>query len=205
MSSRRLFMILVAVLVLVNGGGVALLVMGNKYLDKQNTKLTELKVEADTLDVVQRSLIKAKKDIDKYKDLATVVESVVPQEKDQAKTVREIVKLAAESGVNISGISFPSSSLGNAKSGPGAATSATAGTTTQTQKVEGISNVERLEISVTSGKAIPFQNFISFLQKLEQNRRTAQVSTTSITPVDATSTDVQFTLVLNVYIKKAGI
>lgn len=204
MNSRKLFIILIAVLVLVNAGGVALLVMGNKYLDKQNSKLTELKVESDTLDAVQRSLIKAKKDVETYSDLAKVVESVVPQEKDQAKTIRELVKIAQDSGISLGAITFPSSSLG-AVPGKAATPSTTAGTNTQTQKVEGINNVERLEITVASAKDVSYNNFILFLQKLEQNRRTSQVSSSSITPNASDPSRVQFTIVLNVYIKKAGI
>jgi hypothetical protein len=209
-NSKRLFILLVAVLFLVNASGIALLVMGNKYLDKQNAKLTELKVESDTLDVVQRSLIRAKKDVETYTDLANVVAAVVPQEKDQARTVREIVKIASESGISITSINFPNSTLGTAAAatntgGQPSATAATSGTTnTQTQKVTGINNVERLEITVQSGSAVPFKNFILFLQKLEQNRRTAQVSNVSINPNTENPNYVQFSLVLNVYIKKAG-
>jgi hypothetical protein len=210
MNSKRLFILLVSILFLVNASGIALLVMGNKYLDKQNSKLTELKVESDTLDVVQRSLIRAKKDVETYTDLANVVAAVVPQEKDQARTVREIVKIASESGISITSINFPNSTLGTAATatntgGQPSATAATSGTTnTQTQKVTGINNVERLEITVQSGTAVPFKNFILFLQKLEQNRRTAQVSNVSINPNTENPNYVQFSLVLNVYIKKAG-
>jgi len=203
-NSRRLYIVLIAVLILVNGSGVALLVFGNKYLDKQNAKLTDLKVEADTLDVVQRSLVTAKKDIETYSDLAKVVNTVVPQEKDQAKTIREIVKIANESGVPITSINFPTSSLGSKAVAGANPTTANAGTNTQTQKVDGISGVERLEITVTSGSAVRYSNFILFLQKLEQNRRTSQVSATTVTPDVTNPSNVQFSLTLNVYIKKAG-
>jgi hypothetical protein len=204
MNSRKLFFVLLALIILINAGGVALLVFGNKMLDKQNTKLTELKVESNTLDVVQQSLVKAKKDVEKYKDLAQVVETVVPQEKDQVRTIREIVQIAQESGVPVDSINFPSSTLGNTnKTGsPAAAASSTANT--QTQKVDGLSNVERLEITIASTREVAYENFILFLQKLEQNRRTAQVSSITITPSGVDKTSVSYSLVLNVYIKKAG-
>ena len=201
MNSKKLFTLLVAVLIFVNGAGVALFVMGNKYLEKQNTKLTSLKVEYETLDAVQRSLVKAKKDIQTYSELTKVVESVVPQEKDQAKTVREIIKIADESDVAIQSITFPSSSLGNTTP---AAAAISAGTITQTQKVPGINGVERLEITITPQKNVNYKSFITFLQKLEQNRRTSQVSSINITPISANSDSINFSLVLNVYIKKAG-
>jgi uncharacterized membrane-anchored protein YhcB (DUF1043 family) len=205
MNSRRLFFVLIAVVIAINAGGVALLVFGNKLLDKQNSKLTELKVEANTLDSVQQSLVKAKKDVEKYKDLAQVVETVVPQEKDQARTIRELVQIADESGVSIDSINFPSSTLGNSDKPGGAAPAASTGTTnTQTQKVDGLNNVERLEITITSSKQVSYSNFILFLQKLEQNRRTAQVSSITVTPAGTDKSRVNFSMVLNVYIKKAG-
>lgn len=202
MNSKKLFYVLIALLIIVNGSGVALLVFGNKYLDKQNAKLTDLKVESETIEVVQRSLIKAKKDLesDSIANLNKVVSSVVPQEKDQARTVRELVSIAERNGILLSTISFPSSTLGNNASAPGAAAPAT--TITQTKKVDGITNVERLEISVQTSDAVPYKNFISFLQQLEQNRRTAQVSNIAVTPSDKGDM-VTFSLVLNVYIKKA--
>lgn len=205
MNSKRLFFILCAVVVIVNGAGIAALVYGNKMLINQNDKLTKLKVEASSLDDVQQSLINAKKDIQTYSEVETVAKTVVPQEKDQARTVREIVKLAEETGINVSSISFPSSSLGSkATATTGAAAPVSTTTDTQTQKVEGITNVERLEVTVSSDTAKPvlFTSFVSFLNKLEQNRRTAQVTNINIQPVSDNRNFLTFTLTLNVYIKK---
>lgn len=196
MNSRKFFYVLIALLVCITGGGVAALVLGKKMLDTQNTKLTELKIEASTLEDVQRSLVTAKKDIESYADIEQISKTVVPQEKDQARTVREIVKLAEESNIEIASISFPTSSLGTKTTGTS--------TNTQTQKVDGINNVERLEITVSSNTSSPvlYSDFISFLQKLEQNRRTSQVSNINIQPVADNRNQLTFSLVLNVYIKK---
>lgn len=208
MNSKRFFYLLVALLVLINGAGVAAIVLGNKYLEKQNTHLTDLKVEANTLDKVQVSLARAKKDIDKYSTLDQIIKTVVPQEKDQARTVREIIKIADESHINIASVGFSTSSLGSAATGPAAAPGTTSNTgnsgNTQTQKVEGISNVERLEITVASdtSKPVLYSDFIAFLAKLEQNRRTSQVSSINIVPVSTNRNLLTFSMVLNVYIKK---
>lgn len=204
MNSKKLFFILCALLLVINGAGAAALVYGNKMLVKQNDKLTQLKVEASSLEDVQQSLVNAKKDIQTYADVETIAKTVVPQEKDQARTVREIVKLAADSGISISSVSFPSSSLGNkATTAPGAAASGPSANT-QTQKVDGINNVERLEVTVSSDSSRPvlFTSFVSFLERLEQNRRTAQVTNINIQPVSDNRNFLTFTLTLNVYIKK---
>lgn len=204
MNSKNLFFVLVAAIVLINGAGVAAIVTGDKLLQKQNNRLTELKVEATTIEQVQASLVRAKKDIDTYQDIEQVANTVVPQEKDQARTVRELVKLAQDSGIAISSISFPSSSLGNKSTGAAAATQQAPGSNTQTQKVEGINNVEKLEITVTSDTARPvlYTSFIKFLDSLENNRRTSQVSNINIQPVADNRNLVTFSLIVNVYIKK---
>ena len=203
MSSRRFFYILVALIIVINAAGLAALVYGKKTLDTQNAKLTDLKVQASTLEDTQRSLVNAKKDIEKYADIEQISKTVVPQEKDQARTVRELVKLAEDTNIQISSISFPTSSLG-AQNTPGAAAAAPAGASTQTQKVDGITGVERLEITVTSNTSVPvrYSDFLLFLEKLEQNRRTSQVSNINIQPVADDRNLLTFSLVLNVYIKK---
>ncbi len=206
MNSKRLYYILIALIVLINGSGIAAVYFGNKILAKQTTKLTDLKVEANTLEDVQRSLTKAKKDILAYSDIEKVVKTVIPQEKDQARTVREIVKIADESNIKLASISFPSSTLGNkATAGATGAPAATSTSgNTQTQKVDGISNVERLEITIASDttKPVLYTDFISFLAKLEQNRRTSQVGNINIIPDSSKRNYLTFTMTLNVYIKK---
>lgn len=206
MNSKRLFYGLIGCLLVTVGIGTASLVQGNKMLTQQNEKLTKLKIESSSLDQVQASLINAKKDIGEYSAIEQIAKTVVPQEKDQARTVREIVKLAAESKISIASVTFPSSNLGSAATPGSSPAQAAATAVTQTKKVEGISNVEQLEITVTSetSKPVPYANFVLFLQKLEQNRRTSQVSSVNIQPTTTNRNLVTFTLILNVYIKKAS-
>lgn len=202
MNSKRLFYTLIGVLVAVViliGGCVYL---GWKHLDKQTSRLSDLKVEASALQDIQQSLAKAKKDIVTYADIEQVTKTVIPQEKDQARTVREIIKIADENSIAISSVGFPPSTLGS-KATTGSAATPAAGTT-QTQKVEGINNVERLEIVVTSDQTKPvlYSDFIAFLSALEKNRRTAQVTNINIQPLSDNRNRLSFSLTLNVYIKK---
>ncbi len=205
MTSKKLFYVLIAVLVLISGSGVATLVLGNKQITKQNDELSHYKVESTALEEVQRSLVTAKKDVETYKDIESIARTVVPQEKDQAKTVREIINLADESNVPIASVTFPTSSLGSkASTGAPTANQQQVGTITQTQKVTGLNNVERLQITVTSdsAKPIPYSSFIRFLDLLEKNRRTSQVGSLNIQPDPDNRNLLTFSLIINVYIKK---
>jgi hypothetical protein len=203
MNAKRLFIGLAVLLGLIAISVGAVVVYGNKFLTKQSEKLTNLKIESSNLELVQSSLSTAKKDIELYSGVEQIAKTVVPQEKDQARTVREIVKLAGESGISIASITFPSSTLGNTAIGqPGA--SAAVGTVTQTEKVEGLTNVESIPVTVTSDSSRPvtYTSFILFMQKLEQNRRTSQVENINIQPSTDNRNYLSFSLTLNVYIKK---
>ena len=48
---------------------------------------------------------------------------------------------------------------------------------------------------------VPYDRFITFLSKIEQNRRTAQVGSISVQPDANNPNNVAFTLVINEFIK----
>lgn len=185
---------------------------GNILLQKQANKLTVAKTQTKVIEQQQISLTQAKKDIEKYAEINTVAKSIVPQDKDQAKTIREINKLAAESGISLKTVSFQSSNLGQAPAAAAKPATGETSTTTpaapaqptlsQVKTVDGISGVYSLEIIVSSAdqQPIPYQSFIDFLEKLESNRRTAHVAKITVKPADDGRT-LSFSLTLNAYVK----
>lgn len=203
MNSRKVFYILIASQLAIVGLFVATLVYGNKFLTTKSSVLNTRKVERTKLENTQQSLAKTQKDILKYSELNEIMAGVVPQEKDQARTVREIIKIAESSGVAISSFSFPSSTLGSSGTTRTQATSP--GSMSQTTRVEGVDGVEQMQITITSALPVPYDNFLGFLQKLEQNRRTSQVSSVTITPEPQNRSLIRFSLIVNVYIKKVAI
>lgn len=189
---------------------IATVVLGNTLVNKQSAKLLNLKLDNRVLDEQQSALTIANKDIQKYTDLNKVAKSIVPQDKDQAKTVREIVTIAKESGIPIASISFPSSTLGqaapktaNTPDSTSTAPKVTVPPVTQVKPVEGIVGVYQMEITVQSDSSqpVPYSAFINFMKNLEKNRRTAQVSNITITPYSKDINLVTFSLGINVFIK----
>jgi len=109
MNNKRVYygmLGLVVVLVVVNFGAVYL---GNTLLQKKSKELLEVKLDSQVLEGQQDSINQAKQDIDKYSELYKLANAIVPQDKDQAKAVREIVNIASANGVSLSTISFPAS------------------------------------------------------------------------------------------------
>lgn len=220
MNSRKVYFAMIGILVLLGGVLLATVVIGNNHLKRQSDKLVAAKLDQQSLNEQQTALIKAKKDLEKYSDLLSIARSIVPQDKDQAKAVREIVRFAEESGVTLESISFDDSTLGQAAAAPaataggeGATTAPAAGTPpakpatppiTQAKPVAGIPGVYSVPITILSTKNNnQFPNFLDFISKLENNRRTAQVEKVSITPgrTQEGFEYINFSLTVNIFVK----
>jgi len=199
MNAKRLYYTLVAVIALLCVGFVGVGYETNKVLGAQADKLSKLKGDSAALETAQITLTKNKADVVKYSELNTIAQTIVPQDKDQAEAVREIVNLASASGIpKLSSITFPTSTLGTLT--PGIANNPNL---TQLTPVPGIVGVYELPITIAqdSSARVSYNQFIAFLTKLEQNRRTAQVGTISIQPDTTNPSQVAFTLVINEFIK----
>ncbi len=198
MNSKRLFLVLtglnIVILMGIFGGAYAV----NSLLASSSHKLVEQRLKIQTLDAQSNALGGAKRDVKQYSSLAGIAQSIVPQDKDQAQAVREIVNIASSNSIQLGSISFPSSTLGTTL-----APSVASLSTSQLTPVKGIVGVYILQISVQSDPAhtVPYSQLLTFLQDLENNRRTALVSNINLTPDVKNSTNVGFTLTLDEYIK----
>lgn len=189
----------------------------NGLLVKRANTLMTLKTKNEAQAQEQQRFELAKRDIKKYSDLEQIAKAVVPQDKNQAEAVQELVKIAAANGVVLGSITFPPSTLGGG-AGPVSSSSAVTPSASpsnagggqnklsQLLPVKGIPGVYQLTITISSdqGRPITYNQLLSFLSALEHNRRTAQVSSISIHPSTATAqhtTYTAFTITLNEYIK----
>jgi hypothetical protein len=183
-------------LVVVMGG----LYIADKILEGQSKHLSDARVANMVLDEKQQQLSKARSDITKYQSLGDIAASIVPQDKDQAQTVRELVAIADANHIKLGTITFPSSSLGGTT---GTATSGKSSATSQLKAVKNIPGVYTLDITIQSDTATPakYTDFLSFLDTLEHNRRTALVNSISLQPDALNPSTLTFTLTVSEYIK----
>jgi hypothetical protein len=215
MTTKRFFFLMVAVSVVLPALILTTIVGGNKLLQSQASKLADLRAQNQVVEDQKIALVRGKEDIERYSDLDEIAKAVVPQDKDQARTIREINAIAAESGISLQAVTFTESSLGEAaqssvqNKNQTSGTSSTAQQTPQNQSgltqvtpVEDIPGVYALQITISPAvnQPIPYQQFLDFLERLENNRRTAHVDNISVTPVEGSS-GITFTLTLNVYVK----
>lgn len=208
MNTKRVFYIMTAMTIMLCLGIIGIVYAGNSLLTKKSTELSDIKTQEQVIENQKVSLIKAKSDIEKYTELNEISKTIVPQDKDQAKTIREINKIAKESEITLSQISFETSTLGEkpapAPKSDGESSAPTTPSTnssvSQVKPVVGINGVYSLEINVDSGSPVPYYQFLNFLENLENNRRTAHVSKIAVNP-NADGTNVSFSLTINAYIK----
>lgn len=198
MNAKRTYFIMLGINIILALGIVGCVAVGDRMLKKQSDVLVEQKLENAVLDNEQVALAQAKVDLEKYDELQKVAKQIVPQEKDQATTTREIIALADKAGIKIGSVGFPSSTLGNTQK-----STTTTTDITQAKPVTGIKGLLELPITVVSDPARPsnYNQLITFLTSLENNRRTAQVSQISITPDSKNPSSLGFSLTLTVYIK----
>ncbi|GAC1387673.1 MAG: hypothetical protein NVS1B7_0110 [Candidatus Saccharimonadales bacterium] len=224
LNAKRVYFIMIGTSVLLLAAGIGMTLVSNSFLQKKSNNLVFLKLQYRVPEENQAVLKQAKADIQKYSSLQKTANSVVPQEKDQARTVREIINFASQtvdptthSAIQILSISFPSSNLGQpapkpVPKTPGGANDSTPSVppvivppVSQVQPVEGIPGVFVLPVTVESdpGRPVTFNQIVQFLSLLEQNRRTAQVNQISITPQKNNTglIGLSFTVTLNVYLR----
>ncbi len=203
MSSKQLNQVLLGVCGLFVIALGAAVYFGLGYLEDSSAELEEAKVRREVVDMQELSLITAKADLNEYTELEELAKRIIPQEKDQARTVRELTQIANREGISISSISFPASQLGAEGSSRSQSSSqeSTEGIITQAVPVTGLSGLYELNVSVQISQQTSYERFIAFLERLERNRRTSQVKSVTITPDPDNRNNVSFSINLAVFLK----
>ncbi len=172
-------------------------------LRNQGDTLVSLKAKQQALTQEKANLVTAKAEVKKYAELETIAQAVVPQDKDQAEAVREIVNLAQANGITLTTVSFPYSTLGLVTgSTPTSTATPSSLSLSQLTAVKGIPGVYSLPITIEDNSnytAVSYTAFYNFLTSLEQNRRTSLVTGLNIQPLP--NGLVTFSLNVNEYIK----
>lgn len=208
MNAKQLYYVLVGCVVTALLGIIGVGYAANKVLSSRAVSLSKVKAESQIQSDFQVALTHNKEALKKYAELNNISKTIVPKEKDQAQTVRDISDLAAQSGIpELTSITFPASTLGSGvATNPGGTVSVAspANALSQVTPVKGLTGVSLLPITVNldASRAVPYSTFIAFLRRLENNRRTAQVTSVNITPTQNNPDVVSFTIIVNKYIKR---
>ena len=213
MNSKKFRLILIGIFALCVVAFIGLSFLGLSLLKSKSAKMVDLKLKNKTAEAQLANLEISRKDIEKYSYFKEVANTVIPNDKDQAQAVLEIFQMAQAAGIGIQSITFPSSNLG-AKTVPSASATTPTTPSTATQKaisqavpvvgIPGLYSVQ-LTISPASGpqvaanQQVTYAKMLDFLSRIENNRRTAQITQVNIQP--GNGQQINFSLTINIFIK----
>lgn len=214
LDSKKLRLILSTSLIALLVGFFAITFGGLSLLKSKSKEMVGLKLQSETTDSQLSNLEQTKKDIEKYSYFKDVAKTVIPNDKDQAQAVLEINQMANDAGILIQSITFPASSLGLRTSTVTSTTqdatspSSTSTAISQAKPVTGISGLYSLELIITPesddsvpvDKQLTYDKMLHFLNSIENNRHTAQITQVTIQPATNKSS-LTFSLKINIFIK----
>lgn len=197
---RVLFLLFVASIV----GSVMLVRYAANWLSESSVELNSLRGEVTELEKQWTDLERAKKVLSEQSEYVTTLGLVLPEDKDQARVVKELYAIADQANVKIDSVGFPSSTLG-AVTAPKPATSTETTTNTPTNAavstpaatpvksisqatpVKEIPGVQAIELSIGTIaskdpliKGIRYEEMTKLLNLIERNRRTMQIRSIGI-------------------------
>ena len=207
----RLILLSIFSLLVLAFAGIGILGLG--ILKDKSAQMVDLKLKNKTAESQLSNLEISKNDIEKYSYFKDVAKSVIPEDKDQAQAVLEIFQLAQAAGIGIQSITFPSSNLGARSTVPtdSPATTPSAAATkaiSQAVPVTGIPGLYSVQLTISplSGAQLPpsqqitYAKMLDFLSRIENNRRTAQITQVNIQPASG-GQQLNFSLTINIFIK----
>src|SRR3990167_3698516 len=220
LNTKRFRFVLQVLLGLSVGLFVLLVFLGLSVLSAKSTEVVDLKLKNRTTEAQLSALKIAKAEVKAYAYFKDIAKKVIPGDKDQDQAVVEIFELANEAGIKVAEINFPASNLGGTSSSSTApsqtsgqtppATNPTGSSTkspiSQTEPVAGISGLYSLKATITPyGRLdVTYDKLLAFLNRLENNRRTAQITKVDLNPTELDDGSVafnNFSLEIYIFIK----
>ncbi len=216
LDSKKFRYVLLGVLLVCLTIFVATWFEGSSALHKKSQQMVDLKLKNQNADAELTNLQAAKKQVDKYSYFKEIAATVIPNDKDQGQALFDLSQMAAQSGILLQSVTFPTSNLGlkslSIPSGTASTSTApTASTSTvisQAKPVSGIPGLYSIQLTLTpqTGQNIPpqlqdlYPKMLKFLSLIENNRRTAQITKVTIEPVQS-SDQLGFNFTVNIFIK----
>ena len=205
MTAKRAYFIMIAMLILASAGALAAVYFGNMLMQKDANKLVNTKLGNISATTEEQNYMEARKELEKYSALNSIIQQILPKDKDQAQAVSELYQIGNETGIAVSQIQFPPSTLGLTAAETGSTVKSTSSSgITQAVAVAGMPGVLGITINITlqplSGKSISFNNMIDFLQDVEANRRSMEINQVAVQS-DTQNGGITFSATLTIFVK----
>lgn len=122
----------------------------------------------------------------------------------QDQVVNDIESYARQSGLRITKYGFTEDAAATAGAGAAPAATAPAASGAAPAANSAASSFKTATVQIGFGTFIPYENFIFFLKKVEQNVTRMQVTELTLTPKPEDSSAVEVTMTISVFLNKEG-
>lgn len=179
-SPKKVYFLLIAIFFVVGASIAAMLYLSKNFLSVSEDELVEAKLEIAKQEETERIYRENINNLEEFSKVATILEEVIPQEKDQARAVREIDLIAKQNGLAINTLSFPSSDLNKPAPASGAAAQPINNAVSQAKPIAGLPGVLGININIelrsSNNSSISTDQLLGMLRDLENNRRNMRVT-----------------------------
>lgn len=190
-KSKKVFLGMIALLVLTIGGIGGGIYVYDQQLTEQTKEISQLMADREVLEQQIKIYRDANQKIQELSYIDEIAKEVLPPNKEQAEVIAEINKFARESGMTVSSLEF-GGAQGNTPDSLD---------TSQTEVIAGL-GVRVLPVTVSIDPSPSYDQVISFLQRIEINRRKMQVVSLDLTPqASDRSTFSSVIVTINIYLK----
>jgi len=224
MNPKKAYRYILAVFVLGIAGSGWLVQYASTWLTESSVELTSLRSEVQQLEQKRISLEDAKLTLNVERKAIDTLSKVIPTDKDQARIVKEIYQIAAQSGLSIDSVGFPASTLGN-QTAPATTVTATPATTgsdkpansadaaatpvptppksiSQATPVKDIPGVQSIDLTIGTinsvtlppATGVRYNEMIAFMKLIERNQRTIQIRSLGIGQGEVVNGEATFNL-----------
>ena len=189
MTPQRIHQLLRSLLILLIGATFLGLYAANQKLTNIAEQTAKLKAET-VINQQQLSIYqKTKAQVDSLNYVSDLANKVLPADKDQSAIVAEVSEFALRSGLTISQINFTDG------------TKPTTGGTKNSLVIPKGVTVVPITVQLQSGAK--YDNLLTFLKTIEDNRRKSQVTNITLTPDSKDRSRLsQVTIAFNLYTQK---
>lgn len=188
MKNKRVSLMLSLLLLLAIAGSIGVLYTTHKYINNIGKTISELKSQDEAGAQQLTDLNIAEQQVKKYQDFSTVATQVLPKTYNQTE-INLIVSLARQSGITLTSIGV-GNGVGTALPG---ACQAPLGVY---QEIKGVCTVT---FHIQPSDPISFDQFMNFLNRLEQSRRKILITNLNLAPTNDKTNRLTITADLNLF------
>jgi uncharacterized protein YpmS len=187
LNAKTIFIALIALNVLLIGATLVVFTTASSAAQKKSQKISQLKADQQSNDQLIGYYKVLKNTLNANKDLESVVQKVLPADKDQSLALADIDAFSKKDKIPIQQISFnpgTSKSIGQTLTSP-----------------SGIKGVSVISVSLNC-VSVPYTNLLAFLKDIETTQRRMQVTSLNITP-NTTNPNLldHVDLIIDIYLK----